>query len=101
MRAIRVRGFRIDIIDVDGNADALKKAVDGALDEIRLKDGGLMVCDREALPKDKPYNEIASLVCGTGIYGDALIIGAVDVGSCFYKYADVPQAFEVMLNLSK
>lgn len=92
MRAILLRGIKISVIDVVTIND-MQDAIDGKCETLRLRDEGVMVCDREALPKERPYNSLASLIAGTGIYGDALIVGAVGDNLC-----DVPDPFLALLN---
>ena len=92
LKAIEVKGFRINLIDVENEISALQKAVDGKPETIKLRDGGIMLCDRDALPKDKPYNNIASLIAGTSVYGDAIILGYNGM-----EYDDVPQEFIALL----
>ena len=92
IRAMMLKGFRISITDVENTVKDLQKAVDGKLESISLRDGGVMICDRDALPKDKPYNNLASLIAGTGVYGDALIVGTDGKGFC-----DVPEPFMALM----
>ena len=92
-RALKIDGFRIRLIDVGNTLPELQTAVGGKIEAIAIRDGGAMICDREALPKDKPYNNLASLVAGTGIYGEALIVG--ENGDSF---SDVPDPFIALLN---
>ncbi len=93
IRAMMLKGFRISITDVENTVKDLQTAVDGKLESISLRDGGVMICDRDALPKDKPYNNLASLIAGTCIYGDALIVGTDGKGFC-----DVPDPFMALMN---
>lgn len=93
LRAMMLKGFRIVMTEVADSRAELSQAVDGKPEFIELRDGGIMVCDREALPKEKPYNSIASLIAGTGVYGDAIIVGADGDGFC-----DVPDPFIALLN---
>lgn len=93
MRAIKLQGFLIKLIDVENTVKDLQTAVDGKLESISLRDDGVMICDREALPKDKPYNNLASLIAGTGVYGDALIVGTDGKG-----FDDVPDPFMALMN---
>lgn len=93
IRAMMLKGFRISITDVENTLPALQQAVDGKIETVTLRDNGVMICDREALPKDKPYNSLASLIAGTGVYGDAIIVGAYGDGFC-----DVPDPLLALLN---
>lgn len=94
MRAIKLQGFLIKLIYVENTVRDLQNAVDGKLESISLRDDGIMICDREALPKDKPYNNLASLIAGTGVYGDAIIVGTDGKG-----FSDVPDPFMALMNL--
>ena len=98
MRAILIKGLIIRRIDIENTLPALQQAVDGKIETVTLRDNGVMICDREAMPKDKPYNSLASLIAGTGIYGDALIVGAdgdtvCDVPDPFTVFADFPDDY--------
>lgn len=98
MRAILIKGLIIRRIDIENTLPALQQAVDGKIETVTLRDNGVMICDREAMPKDKPYNNLASLIAGTGIYGDALIVGAdgdtfCDVPDPFLVFADFPDDY--------
>ncbi len=93
IRAMMLKGFRISMIDLENTLPAMQQAVDGKIETVTLRDNGAMICDREALPKDKPYNNLASLIAGTGVYGDAIIVGADGDGFC-----DVPDPFLALLN---
>lgn len=93
IRAMMLKGFRISMIDLENTLPEMQQAVDGKIETVTLRDNGVMICDREALPKDKPYNNLASLIAGTGVYGDAIIVGADGDGFC-----DVPDPFLALLN---
>lgn len=93
MRAMMLKGFRISMIDVENTLKDIQRAVDGKIETNALRDNGVMISDRDAMPKDKPYNNLASLIAGTGIYGDALIVGADEDAFC-----DVPDPFLALLN---
>lgn len=93
IRAMKLQGFRISMVDIDKTEKALRDAVGGKTETINLRDGGFMICDMFALPKDKPYNSLASLIAGTCVYGDALIVGSDGKG-----FSDVPEPFMTLLN---
>lgn len=93
MKGILIKGHLFRLEDVENTLPALKQVVDGKIETVTLRDNGVMICDRDALPKDKPYNNLASLIAGTGIYGDALIVGADEDAFC-----DVPDPFLALLN---
>ncbi len=93
MRAMMLQGFRINMIDLENTTKAIQGKLGGSFETITLRDGGHMLCDQFALAKDKPYNNLASLIAGTGVYGDAVIVGSDGKGFC-----DVPDAFMTLLN---
>lgn len=93
MKVLFLKGFRIELAEIDSTTKALQDAVGGSIETIQLRDGGSMICDRLALPKDKPYNSLASLIAGSGVYGDAIICGTDGNGFC-----DMPDAFAALLN---
>lgn len=93
MKGILIKGHLFRLEDVENTLPALQQIVDGKIETVTLRDNGVMICDRDAMPKDKPYNNLASLIAGTGIYGDALILGADEDTFC-----DVPDSFLVYLN---
>lgn len=93
MRAMMFQGFRIRMIDLENTTKAIHEKLGGKYETIVLRDDGRMLCDMYALAKDKPYNSLASLIAGTGIYGDALILGADEDTFC-----DVPDPFLALLN---
>lgn len=87
MKALKITGI-VQLIDIDNDLKALQRAVDGYIETIGLRDGGVMIVDEEGMIKDKPCNNIASLIAGTMIYGVALIVGADED-----KFDDVPQKY--------
>ena len=93
MIGILIKGHLFRREEVENTLPALQQVVDGKIETVTLRDNGVMICDRDAMPKDKPYNNLASLIAGTGIYGDALILGADEDTFC-----DVPDLFLVYLN---
>ena len=93
MRAMMLQGFRIRMIDIENTTKAIQDTVGGRYETITLRDGGHMLCDQFALAKDKPYNNLASLIAGTGVYGDAVIVGSDGKG-----FSDVPEPFMALLN---
>ena len=93
MKGILIKGHLFRLEDVENTLPALQQVVDGKIETTTLRDDGVMISDRDALPKDRPYNNLASLIAGTGIYGDALIVGADGDEFC-----DVPDPFLALLN---
>lgn len=93
MRAMLLKGFLISMIDLENTLPAMQQSVGGKIETTTLRDGGVMISDRDALPKERAYNNIASLIAGTGIYGDAVIVGAEGDAFC-----DVPDPFLALLN---
>ena len=93
MRAMLLKGFLISMIDLENTLPAMQQVIGGKIETTTLRDDGVMISDRDALPKERPYNNIASLIAGTGIYGDAVIVGAEGDNLC-----DVPDPFLALLN---
>lgn len=93
MIGILIKGHLFRREEVENTLPALQQVVDGKIETVTLRGNGVMICDRDAMQKDKPYNNLASLIAGTGIYGDALILGADEDTFC-----DVPDPFLVYLN---
>ena len=93
MQAMMLQGFRIRMIDLENTTKDIQETLGGRYETITLRDGGHMLCDQFALAKDKPYNSLASLIAGTGVYGDAIIVGADGDGFC-----DIPDTFLALLN---
>lgn len=94
MKALKIAGI-VQLIDIDNDLHALQRAVDGYIEAVGLKDGGVMVVDEEGMIKDKPCNNIASLIAGTLIYGVALIVGADED-----EFDDVPECYLSLLGLN-
>ena len=94
MKALKITGI-VQLIDIDNDLRALQRAVDGYIGTIGLKDGGVMIVDEEGMIKDKPCNNIASLIAGTMIYGVALIVGADED-----EFDDVPECYLSLLGLN-
>ena len=93
MQAMMLQGFRISMIDLENTTKDIQETLGGKYETIVLRDEGRMLCDMYAMPKEKPYNNLASLIAGTGVYGDAIIVGADGDGFC-----DVPEPFMTLLN---
>ena len=93
MKAITIKGTICRLDEIANDLRALQHAVDGYIETIGLKDGGVMIVDEEGLLKDKPYNKLASLVAGTDIRGTALIVGADGD-----EFDDVPEQYLPLLS---
>lgn len=93
IKAIELDGIKINLVDAGDTTAELEKQIGGKLETITLRDGGVMICDREAMPKDLPYNNIASLLAGTGVYGKALIVG----GTC-ERFEDMPGQYAALIS---
>lgn len=93
MRAMLLKGFLISMIDLENTLPAMQQAIGGKIETTTLRDDGVMISDRDALPKERPYNNLASLIAGTSIYGDAVIVGAEGDAFC-----DIPDPFLALLN---
>lgn len=91
-----IKGYLVHAVDVANELHALQYAVGGQIETISLRDEGVMLADREGMQHGRAYNALASLVAGTGIFGDALIVGAD--GDAF---DDVPEQYvDFLLRLS-
>ena len=93
MRAMLLKGFLISMIDLENTLPAMQQVIGGKIETTTLRDDGVMISDRDALPKERPYNNLASLIAGTSIYGDAVIVGAEGDAFC-----DIPDPFLALLN---
>ena len=91
MRAIKITSL-VKAIDVKNELHALQQEVQGYIEEVRLKDRGIMLVNEEGAINGMPQNPIASLVAGTMIYGPALIVGRAGD-----EYTDFPEAFTELL----
>ena len=94
MRAIKITSV-VDLVDTESSPQALRQAVNGGTESIRLRDGGVMIVNETGATNGMPQNPLASLVAGTMVYGPALIVGESDTGC----YTDVPEAFMELLKL--
>ena len=75
MKALKITGI-IRIADVGTSSDAIKSDLKCArYSTCGLRDGGVMITDADAEAKGLPYNQLASLIAESGIYGTALIFG--------------------------
>lgn len=52
----------------------LQEAVDGYIELVDLGNGKLLVVDEEGLCKDKPFNQVASMLCNRHIVGNAVVV---------------------------
>lgn len=96
MKALMVKGFRTNVVDVDGTQRVFEYAVDGKIETIKLRDNGVLICDRDAQEKNKSYNNLASIIAGTCVYGAALIVGRDGE-----RFEDAPAPFLVLLNYTE
>ena len=93
MKALKITGI-IRIVEVDTSSDGIKSDLKCArYSTCGLRDGGVMITDADAEAKGFPYNQIASLIAESGIYGTALIVGADGD-----KYDDVPESYLPMVS---
>lgn len=93
MKAITIKGTIVRLDEIQNDLRTLQMAVDGRIETVGLRDGGVMIVDEESQIKGKPYNTLASLVAGTAIYGIALIVGADEDEFC-----DVPETYLHLLH---
>lgn len=90
-----IKGYLVHAVDVANELHALQYAVGGQIETISLRDEGVMLVDREGMQHGRAYNALASLVAETGIFGDALIVGADGD-----DFTDVPAKYVVdLLNI--
>lgn len=94
MKAVSIMPL-IKLVDFEPSVKAISAQIYGAIENIRLKDGGVMIVNRDGATNGMPQNPLASLVAGTMVYGPALIVGESDKGC----YTDVPEAFMELLKL--
>ena len=87
IRAMKLELSRISLIDIEDDMKAYRKEVGGAVETIRLKDGGLMIAFKEGLIKKHQHNDLASYIATQHIYGTALIIG-LDLSGCACDVAE-------------
>ena len=92
MRALKLEMNSISIIDVESNLQSLEEAVSGHFEAINLKDGGVMIANRQGMLKQYPRNDRASYISGKHIYGTALIVGYNGK-----SFDDVPEQYFVWL----
>ncbi|MBQ5686863.1 MAG: DUF3846 domain-containing protein [Ruminococcus sp.] len=93
MKAITIKGTIVRLDEIQNDLRTLQMAVDGRIETVGLRDGGVMIVDEESQIKGKPYNTLASLVAGTAIYGIALIVGADED-----EFDDVPETYLHLLH---
>lgn len=92
MRVIKITSV-VRPADVEASVRSVENEVCGRIENIRLKDGGTMIVNRDGATSGMPQNPIASLVAGTLVYGPALIVGEDEYGD----YDDVPDPFYELL----
>lgn len=94
IRAMKLELSRISLIDIEDDMKAYRKEVGGAVETIRLKDGGVMIVNKRGMFKQYPHNDLASYISERHIYGTALIVG-MDLSGHF---CDVPKQYYVWLD---
>lgn len=94
MKALKITGI-VQPVEIANDLRALQHAVDGYIETIGLRDGGVMIVDEEGMLKGKPQNSLAGLVAGTMIYGTALIVGTDED-----EFDDVPENYMELLRLN-
>lgn len=94
MKALKITGI-VQPVEIANDLRALQHAVDGYIETIGLRDGGVMIVDEEGMLKGKPQNPLAGLVAGTMIYGTALIVGADED-----EFDDVPECYMWLLHMN-
>ncbi len=95
MKALKIAGV-VSLCDVGGDLKSLRsKLLGGDVSTIGLIDGGVMIVDANGQQHGKPYNQLASLVAHTAVYGIALIVGADDAND---EFDDVPGKYLALLS---
>ena len=88
MKALKISGV-IRLVDADNSPRGICAALNCARCSTHgLRDGAVMLTDADAEAKGLPYNQLASLIAGTGIYGTALIFGDGED-----EFDDVPDSY--------
>lgn len=90
MRALLIGIAHRNMIDIDSNVKALEECVGGNIEKIKLKDGGVMIANKEGMKKQYPRNDLASYISGKPLYGAVLIVGTDgdDFDDVEQKYVD-------------
>ena len=93
------------LVGIEGSSIAdelyqMENHVGGYLKEVKLKDGGIMLVDEDAIRKHqrKNPNLVASALCGQDIYGNVLIVGR-DVHDGEDTLTNVPDQYFALLAL--
>lgn len=94
MRALRIMLNSIAMVDVDSDLSALREAVGGEIETVGLRDGGVMIVNRDGMQQQYPHNDTASCISGRHIYGTALIVGTDgddfdDVSGDYFVYLEL------------
>lgn len=96
MRALRIMLNSIAMVDVDSDTSALREAVGGEIETVGLRDGGVMIVNRDGMQQQFPHNDTASCISGRHIYGTALIVGADGD-----DFDDMPEQYLPLLGLGE
>ncbi len=62
MRALRIMLNSIAMVDVDSDLSALREAVGGEIETVGLRDGGVMIVNRDGMQQQYPHNDTASCI---------------------------------------
>ena len=93
MRAIKITSF-VKPIDVENDPNALQREVLGPFENVRLRDGGVMLVNEDGARNGLALNPIAGLIAGALTYGPVLIVGMDDDET---SYTDVPGRYMELL----
>ena len=86
MKAILITLDEQKIIEIENELEALQEVVDGYIETVSLiPDKVDMIVNEEGLIKEMELNSVASVIAGTYIFGNALIVGVDGENFC-----DVP-----------
>lgn len=86
MKAILITLDEQKIIEIENELEALQDAVDGYIETVTLvPDKVDMIVNEEGLIREMKQNTVASVIAGTYIVGNALIVGVDGENFC-----DVP-----------
>lgn len=96
MKAILITLDEPKIIEIENELEALQEAVDGYIETVTLiPDKVEMIVNEEGLIKGMKQNFVASVIAGTCIVGNALIVG-VDGEN----FSDVPDEWIKVLSVN-
>lgn len=89
------------LVGIEGGSIAdelyqMQDHVGGYIETVRLKDGGILLVDEDGIQKRLPENLIASVLSGSRIRGNVLIVGQ-DIQQQEPVLSDVPEQYFALL----